>query len=317
MNEIEILRHIEWIIDKLKKSSTATYYLETDWETLPQIITLTEAINLRKKLKKDFENRDPSTVPIIKEEGFIMANKKKKRITKCKRILSFSPYSYVEDCAKAVNMSGVEFLRKNTDWRRSRIHDFARGEVMTLEMAKDLDKITGISSGTWLNLQTAYERADSRLHRKNVKKMKKILKKSCKSSDEVAAGSLVRRYLGLDSGIVRVLSGLDRKNFLAETENCNVVLGSLNDMYTELADIMMTSTDGIEDDFETEFHDGVRNVETLETESEKVSEGIGVLREMAEGRHSYTEAMNAVEFTMTHALRILYVLQNTVGEIHR
>lgn len=127
MNEIEILRHIEWIIDKLKKSSTATYYLETDWETLPRIITLTEAINLRKELKKDFENRDPSTVPIIKEEGFIMANKKKKRITKCKRILSFSPYSYVEDCAKAVNMSGTEFLRKNTDWCRSRIHDFARG----------------------------------------------------------------------------------------------------------------------------------------------------------------------------------------------
>ena len=59
MNEIEILRHIEWIIDKLKKSSTATYYLETDWETLPRIITLTEAINLRKELKKDFENRDP------------------------------------------------------------------------------------------------------------------------------------------------------------------------------------------------------------------------------------------------------------------
>lgn len=52
MNEIEILRHIEWIIDKLKKSSTATYYLETDWETLPRIITLTEAINLRKELKK-------------------------------------------------------------------------------------------------------------------------------------------------------------------------------------------------------------------------------------------------------------------------
>ena len=52
MNEIEIMRHIEWIIDKLKKSSTATYYLETDWVTLPQIITLTEAINLRKELKK-------------------------------------------------------------------------------------------------------------------------------------------------------------------------------------------------------------------------------------------------------------------------
>lgn len=52
MNEIEIMRHIEWIIDKLKKSSTATYYLETDWETLPRIITLTEAINLRKELKK-------------------------------------------------------------------------------------------------------------------------------------------------------------------------------------------------------------------------------------------------------------------------
>lgn len=96
-----------------------------------------------------------------------------------------------------------------------------------------------------------------------------------------------------------------------------MVLESLNDMYTELIDIMMTSTDGIEDDFETEFHDGVRNVEILETESEKVSEGIGVLREMAEGRHSYTETMNAVEFTMIHALRILCVLQNTVGEIHR
>lgn len=52
MNEIETLRHIEWIIDKLKKSSTATYYLETDWVTLPRIITLTEAINLRKELKK-------------------------------------------------------------------------------------------------------------------------------------------------------------------------------------------------------------------------------------------------------------------------
>lgn len=52
MNEIEIMRHIEWIIDKLKKSSTATYYLETDWVTLPRIITLTEAINLRKELKK-------------------------------------------------------------------------------------------------------------------------------------------------------------------------------------------------------------------------------------------------------------------------
>lgn len=26
-----------------KKSSTATYYLETDWVTLPRIITLTEA----------------------------------------------------------------------------------------------------------------------------------------------------------------------------------------------------------------------------------------------------------------------------------
>lgn len=246
-----------------------------------------------------------------------MVGKKKKHITKRKRIHAFSPYSYVEDYAKTVNMSGTKFLRKNTDWCRSRIHDFARGDVMTLEMAEDLDKITGISSGTWQNLQTAYERADNRLHRKNVKKMKKILKKSRASSDEVAAGSLVRRYLELDSGIVRVLSGLDRKNFPAEAKNCNVVLGSLNDMYTELADIMMTSTDGIEDDFETEFHDGVRNMETLETELEKVSEGISVLREMAEGRHSYTETMNAVEFTMTHALYILYVLQNMTGEIHR
>lgn len=317
MNEIEILRHIEWIIDKLKKSSTATYYLETDWETLPRIITLTEAINLRKELKKDFENRDPSTVPIIKEEGFIMANKKKKRITKCKRILSFSPYSYVEDCAKAVNMSGTEFLRKNTDWCRSRIHDFARGEIMTREMAKDLGQITGISAKTWQNLQTSYERADSHFHRKKVKKMKKFLKKPRKNQGEVAAGNLVRRYLELDSEIVRMLNGLDRKNFPAETKACSVVSGSLNDMYTELIDIMMNSTNGIEDDFETEFHDGVRNVETLETESEKVSEGIGVLREMAEGRHSYTEIMNAVEFTMIHALRILCVLQNTVGEIHR
>lgn len=147
--------------------------------------------------------------------------------------------------------------------------------------------------------------------------MKKFLKKPRKNQDEVAAGCLVRRYLELDSEIVRVLSGLDRKNFPAEADACNVVLGSLNNIYTELIDIMMTSTDGIEGDFETEFHDGVRNVETLETESEKVSEGIGVLREMAEGRHSYTETMNAVEFTMIYALRILYVLQNTVGEIHR
>lgn len=52
MNEIEVMRHIEWIIDKLKKSSTATYYLETDWVTLPRIITLTEAINLKKALKQ-------------------------------------------------------------------------------------------------------------------------------------------------------------------------------------------------------------------------------------------------------------------------
>lgn len=246
-----------------------------------------------------------------------MASKKKKRITKHKRIHLFSPYSYVEDYAKAVNVSGTEFLRKNTDWCRSRIYDFARGDVMTREMAEDLDKITGISSETWQNLQTAYERADSHFHRRKVKKMKKFLKKPCKSQDEVAAGNLVRRYLELDSEIVRMLSGLDRKNFPAEADACNVVLGSLNDIYTELADIMMTSTDGIEDDFETEFHNGVRNVETLETESEKVSEGIGELREMAEGRHSYTETMNVVEFTMAHALRILYVLQNTVGEIHR
>lgn len=99
-----------------------------------------------------------------------MANKKKKRITKRKRILSFSPYSYVEDCAKAVNMSGTEFLRKNTDWCRSRIHDFARGEIMTREMAKDLGQITGISAKTWQNLQTSYERADSHFHRRKVKK---------------------------------------------------------------------------------------------------------------------------------------------------
>ena len=52
MNEIETLRHIEWISDKLKKSSTGTYYLETDWETLPRIITLPEAIKLRKALEK-------------------------------------------------------------------------------------------------------------------------------------------------------------------------------------------------------------------------------------------------------------------------
>lgn len=246
-----------------------------------------------------------------------MTNKKKKRITKCKRILSFSPYSYVEDYAKTVNMSGTEFLRKNTDWCRSRIHDFARGDVMTRKMAEDLDKITGISAKTWQNLQAAYERADSHFHRRNVKKMKKFLKKSRKSQDEVAAGCLVRRYLELDSEIARMLSGLDRKNFPAEADACNVVLGSLNNIYTELVDIMMTSTDGIEDDFETEFHDGVRNVETLETESGKVSEGIGELREMADGRHSYTEIMNAVEFTMIHALRILYVLQNTVREIRR
>lgn len=246
-----------------------------------------------------------------------MTSKKKKRITKRKRTLSFSPYSYVEDCAKTVNRSGTEFLRKNTDWCKSRIHDFARGDVMTREMAKDLGQITGISSKTWQNLQTSYERADSHFHRRRVKKMKKFLKKSRKNQGEVAAGNLVRRYLELDSEIVRMLNGLDRKNFPAETKVCSVVSGSLNDMYTELIDIMMNSTNGIEDDFETEFHDGVRNAETLETESEKVSEGISELREMAEGRHSYTETMNAVEFTMTHALRILCVLQNTVGEIHR
>lgn len=181
-----------------------------------------------------------------------MANKKKKHITKYKRIHLFSSYSYVEDCAKTVNMSGTEFLKKPR-----------------------------------------------------------------KSQDEVAAGNLVRRYLELDSEIARMLNGLDRKNFPAETKACSVVSGSLNDMYTELIDIMMNSTDGIEDDFETEFHDGVRNAKTLEIESEKVSEGIGELREMAEGRHSYTETMNAVEFTMIHALRILCVLQNTVEEIHR
>lgn len=188
---------------------------------------------------------------------------------------------------------------------------------MTREMAKDLGQITGISAKTWQNLQTSYERADSHFHRRKVKKMKKFLKKPRKSQDEVAAGCLVRRYLELDSEIVRMLSGLDRKNFPAEADACNVVLESLNDIYAELVDIMMTSTDGIEDDFETEFNDGVRNAKTLEIESEKVSEGIGVLREMAEGRHSYTETMNAVEFTMIHALRILCVLQKTVGEIQR
>lgn len=299
MNEIELMRHIEWIIDKLKKSSTGTYYLETDWETLPRIITLSEAIKLRKTLEK----------------RFIMTSKK--RITKSKRTLLFSPYSYVEDYAKTVNMSGTEFLRKNTDWCKSRIHDFARGDVMTRDMAEDLDKITGISAKTWQNLQSSYERADSHFHRRNVKKMKKFLKKPRKNQDEVASGNLVRRYLELDSEIVRMLNRLDRKSFPAEVDACNVVFGSLNDIYTELADIMMTSTDEIEDDFEMEFHDGVRNVETLETESEKVSEGISVLREMAEGRHSYTETMNAVEFTMIHALRILCVLQKTVGEIQR
>lgn len=259
MNEIELMRHIEWIIDKLKKSSTGTYYLETDWETLPRIITLPEAIKLRKALEK----------------RFIMTSKK--RITKSKRTHLFSPYSYAED----------------------------------------LDKITGISAKTWQNLQSSYECADSHFHRRNVKKMKKFLKKPRKNQDEVASGNLVRRYLELDSEIVRMLNRLDRKSFPAEVDACNVVFGSLNDIYTELADIMMTSTDEIEDDFEMEFHDGVRNVETLETESEKVSEGISVLREMAEGRHSYTETMNAVEFTMIHALRILCVLQKTVGEIQR
>lgn len=242
-----------------------------------------------------------------------MTNKKKKCITKRKRTLSFSPYSYVEDYAQTVNMSGTEFLRKNTDWCKSRIHDFARGEVMTRDMAEDLDKITGVSSETWQNLQTSYERVDSHFHRRNIKKMKKFLKKPCKNQDEVAAGNLVRRYLELDSEIVRMLNGLERKNFPAEADACNVVFGSLNDIYTELVDIMMASTDEIEDDFEMEFHDGVRNVETLETDSEKVSEGISVLREIAEGRHSYTEMMNAVEFTMIHALRILCVLQNMPG----
>ena len=71
--------------------------------------------------------------------------KKKKRIAKCKRILSFSPYSYVEDCAKTVNMSGTEFLRKNTDWCRSRIHDFVRGDVMTREMAEDLMSVQTVT----------------------------------------------------------------------------------------------------------------------------------------------------------------------------
>lgn len=242
-----------------------------------------------------------------------MTNKKKKRITKSKRTHLLSPYSYVEDYAKNVNMSGTEFLRKNTDWCKSKIHDFARGDVMTCDIAEDLDKITGISAKTWLNLQTSYECADSHFHRRKIKKMKKFLKKPRKNQDEVAAGNLVRRYLELDSEIVRMLDGLDRKNFPAEVDACNVVLGSLNDMYTELVDIMMASIDEIEDDFEMGFHDGVRNVETLETESEKVSEGISVLREMAEGRHSYTETMNAVEFTMIHVLRILCVLQNMPG----
>lgn len=242
-----------------------------------------------------------------------MANKKKKCITKSKRTHLLSPYSYVEDYAKTVNMSGTGFLRKNTDWCKSKIHDFARGEIMTREMAEDLDKITDVSSATWQNLQTSYECADSRFHRRNVKKMKKFLKKPRKNQDEVAAGNLVRRYLELDSEIVRMMNGLERKNFPAEADACNVVFGSLNDIYTELVDIMMASTDEIEDDFEMEFHDGVRNVETLETESEKVSEGISVLREMSEGRHSYTETMNAVEFTMIHALRILCVLQNMPG----
>ena len=149
--------------------------------------------------------------------------------------------------------------------------------------------------------------------------MEKFLKKPCKNQDEVAAGNLVRRYLELDSEIVRMLTGLERKNFPAEADACNVVFGSLNDIYTELVDIMMASTDEIEDeiedDFEMEFHDGVRNVETLETESEKVSEGISVLREIAEGRHSYTETMNAVEFTMIHALRILCILRNMPGRL--